>query len=114
MNPFMLLFFMFYNFVMPKFGIAFTIFYFLYANSKEHKFLELNTWFGLIISATLAIAFHFLISEKLFMITYKRFMSKVSNIEPFVAKTISVFALGLISIILGIFILDYIVLLRFF
>lgn len=114
MSPFMLLFFMFYNFIMPKFGILFTLFYFLYAYSKNYLFAELNTWFGFLISGILFIAFELIITDRIFIVTYKKYIDRVSNIEPFIAATVSTFFFGIISIILGIFILEYIISLRLF
>lgn len=114
MNPVMILFFMFHNFMMPKFGIVFTISYFLYAYCKDHQILELHTWFGFIIAVVLACACQLIISENIFKITYKRFMSKVSDIEPFVAQTISLFVCSFISIVLGIYFIDYIFSLKLF
>jgi len=114
MNPFMILFFMIYNIVMPKIYIIFSVTYFFYAYMKDHLLFELNTWFGFIIAVILGFTFELLISETIFKITYKRFMDRVSDIEPFIATTISTFFFSFISIVLSIIILDYIISLRLF
>jgi hypothetical protein len=94
--------------------IIFTIGYFIYADIKNHQLLELNTWFGFIIAGVLCLIFLLLISEKIFIITYRRYMSRVSDLEPYVVKMITTFVLGFISIPSAIFILNYIITLTIF
>ncbi len=114
MNPLMIIFFMFYNFIMPKLWIIFPFFYFLYAYQHEHFLPKLNTWFGFFIAIVIFFILHLLINEKIFKITYRNFMNKTSDIEPFVAFMISIFITGILSVIFSINILDYIITLKIF